>query len=45
MRIYQHNIYYRMDEIDLIPQLMLAARLTKQDRAEILEPSHVINVI
>ena len=43
MRIYQHNIYYRMDEIELIPKLMLAARLTKQDRAEILETSNVIN--
>jgi RHH-type proline utilization regulon transcriptional repressor/proline dehydrogenase/delta 1-pyrroline-5-carboxylate dehydrogenase len=32
-----------MDEIELIPKLMLAARLTKQDRAEILETSNVIN--
>ena len=43
MRIYQHNIYYRMDEIELIPKLMLAARLTKEDRTEILETSNVIN--
>ena len=43
MKIYQHNIYYRMNELELIPKLMLAARLTKKDRAEILETSNVIN--
>jgi RHH-type proline utilization regulon transcriptional repressor/proline dehydrogenase/delta 1-pyrroline-5-carboxylate dehydrogenase len=43
MRIYQHNIYYRMDELELIPKLMLASRLTKEDRTEILETSNVIN--
>ena len=43
MRIYQHNTYYRMDEIELIPKLMLASRLTKEDRTEILETSNVIN--
>ena len=32
-----------MNELELIPKLMLAARLTKKDRAEILETSNVIN--
>ena len=43
MRIYQHNIYYRMDELELIPKLILAARLNKSDRDEILSTANIMN--
>ena len=43
MKVYQHNMYYRIDENEIMPKLILAARLNKDDRTEILETSNVIN--
>lgn len=36
MKIYAHNSYYRTEEDDLIPKLILASRVNKTDRDSIL---------
>ena len=42
MRIYPHNHYYRIDEIDIIPKLIMAARLNKSDRNSIVNNAEYI---
>jgi len=32
MKVYSHNHYYRIDEQEILPKLILAARLNKSDR-------------
>ena len=43
MKVYQHNMYYRIDENEIMPKLILAARLNKDDRKEILSTANIIN--
>ena len=43
MKVYQHNMYYRIDEREIMPKLILAARLNKDDRKEILSTANIIN--
>ena len=42
MKIYPHNHYYRIDEIDIIPKLIMAARLNKSDRNSIVDNAEYI---
>mgnify|MGYP000191264983 CR=1 FL=1 len=41
MKVYQHNMYYRIDENEIMPKLILAARLNKDDRKEILSTATI----
>lgn len=42
MKVYAHNQYYRTPEEDLLPKLILAARLNRTDRDEIVESAKCI---
>ena len=43
MKVYPHNIYYRENEQELVPKLMLAAKLSFSDRKEIFNTAENIN--
>ena len=36
MKVYPHNYYYRIDENEILPKLVLASRITKTERERIL---------
>lgn len=42
MKVYSHNHYYRISEEEIIPKLILAARLNKSDRDKTLEHAEYI---
>ena len=42
MKVYPHNRYYRIDEQEILPKLILAARLTKSDRDGLIEQAEEI---
>ena len=43
MKVYPHNIYYREFEKEIVPKLMLAAKLSTNDRNDIMSTSETIN--
>lgn len=42
MKVYPHNRYYRIDEQEILPKLVLAARLSKTDRDALIETAEDI---
>ena len=42
MKVYNHNEYYRIDESEIIPKLILASRLNKTDRDDIVDVANDI---
>ena len=42
MKCYPHNDYYRIEESEIVPKLMIASRLTQQDRQAILTDAEII---
>ena len=42
MKVYPHNAYYRVEETEILPKLLLATRITKTERASIMEDASSI---